>query len=998
MTNNTSESQLNSLIDPEIKDDELYNIIQKLSATSNIKNILEIGSSSGGGSTEAFVKGIQDNPCKPSLYCMEVSQVRFKQLQQTYSYNSFVKCYNLSSIAVESFPSKSEVTEFYNKNKTNLNKYPLDEVLRWLDQDIEYVKNSGVSGNGIKKIKEANNIDYFDLVLIDGSEFTGNVELDEVYGAKIIILDDANSFKNHESHQRLLKDEDYILVRQNFTLRNGYSIFKRKDLGYIFSELPINFFTIVLNGEPFIEYHIEILKQLPFKWHWHIVEGVAELKHDTAWSIDLGGKVTNDIHNKGLSKDGTSEYINVLSQQYPENITIYRKPEGVFWDGKREMVEAPLHKITEECLLWQVDVDELWTVEQICKARQLFVENPEKTAAYYWCQYFVGENLIVSTRNCYSQNPQQEWLRTWRFKPEYTWEAHEPPILVDSNNQNVAKINPFLHEETEKHRLIFQHYAYVIPEQLKFKEIYYGYKNAESQWLKLQESDILPLFLGEYLPWVTDETMVDSAEALGIVTIAQKNNQNGNWKFLSSLEIQEKYLHTKQEKVFPIVAIDAVFFQFLNTGIARVWRSLFEEWLKSGFAKHILILDRDGTAPRISGIRYRKIAPLDYSKTGIDSQILQKICDEEGVDIFMSTYYTTPISTPSVFLAYDMIPEVMNIDLSIPVWREKHYSIIHACKHITISHSTASDVARFFPKINLDSISIAYPGIKDTFSPASEEEIEQFKNKYQILKPYFIVVGDRIGCQGYKNVEYFFKAFAQLDNKNDLSIVCVGGNPNLEAEMSNLVPNISTHVIKLSDEELKVAYSGAISLVYPSLYEGFGLPVLEAMACGCPVIACKTSSIPEVAGEAAIYVNGYDVNELVDALSRVQDSYLRESLVANGLEQAKKFSWQKMAKVIELALKEVSQNIKENTIDLASNSWFEPLRCEQVYMQREYERLQTEHKKSYQQLQGEYQQLQEEYQKLTHLAREALINISAMESSKFWKLRKAWFNIKKYLV
>ena len=190
MTNNTSESQLNSLINPEIKDDELYNIIQKLSATSNIKNILEIGSSSGGGSTEAFVRGIQDNPCKPFLYCMEISQVRFNQLQQTYSYNSFVKCYNLSSIAVESFPSKSEVIEFYNKNKTNLNKYPLDEVLRWLDQDIEYVKNAGVSGNGIKKIKDANNIDYFDLVLIDGSEFTGNVELDEVYGAKIIILDE----------------------------------------------------------------------------------------------------------------------------------------------------------------------------------------------------------------------------------------------------------------------------------------------------------------------------------------------------------------------------------------------------------------------------------------------------------------------------------------------------------------------------------------------------------------------------------------------------------------------------------------------------------------------------------------------------------------------------------------------------------------------------------------------------------------------------------------
>ena len=982
---NNQTSQLNSLIAPEIKNDELYNIIQMIASKTKINSILEIGSSSGGGSTEAFVKGIKENPHKPYLYCMEVSQIRFAKLQQTYSYTNFVKCYNLSSIAVENFPKEEEVINFYNKHQTNLNKYPLDEVIRWLNQDIDYVRNSGVSGNGIKKIKEENNIDYFDLVLIDGSEFTGNVELDEVYGAKIIILDDTNIFKNYEAHQRLLKDEDYILVHQNLNLRNGYSIFKKKGVESIFSELPIHFFTIVLNGQPFIEYHIEIFKQLPFKWHWHIIEGVAQLKHDTAWSVSLGGKVTDDIHNQGLSKDGTTEYINTIAQQHPENITIYRKPEGQFWDGKKEMVQAPLVNIQEECLLWQVDVDELWTVEQISSARQLFIEYPEKTAAYYWCWYFFGEELVVSTRNCYTQNIQREWLRTWRFKPEYTWEAHEPPILVQrfSNNKikDIAKINPFSHEETEKHNLLFEHYAYVLPEQLKFKETYYGYKDAESQWLKLQKPEILPVFLSEYLSWVTDETMVDNAEFLGIVPIAQKDDQSDNWKFLSSLEIKEKLIDIKKEKVFPLVAIDAVFFQFLNTGIGRVWRSLFEEWLKSGFAKHILILDRDGTAPRISGIRYRKILPLDYNKTAIDSQLLQKVCDEEGVDLFMSTYYTTPISTPSVFLAYDMIPEVMNLDLSLPVWREKYYSILHACKHITISQNTASDLAKFFPEIALDSISVAYPGIKTLFSIAAEEEINQFKNNNKISKPYFIVVGDRLGCQGYKNVEYFFKAFSQLDNKNDLSIVCVGGNPQLEPKMANLVTNTSTYMLKLSDEDLKVAYSGAIALVYPSLYEGFGLPILEAMACGCPVITCKTASIPEVGGDAVIYVSEYNIKELVTALSKVQHPDIRSSLVNAGLEQAGKFSWSKMAEKVVEVLMQIAQNIQKQNISVTPSLW------------KEFRTLQTE----FQNLQSQLQSDSKSQLKYPAQLKQALDLINAMETSKFWQLRTSWFNLKKLL-
>ena len=107
-------------------------------------------------------------------------------------------------------------------------------------------------------------------------------------------------------------------------------------------DLPLHFFTIVLNGKPFIEKHISTFEKLLFPWHWHIIEGVAALKHDTAWSLANGGHIDDTLHNNGLSNDGTSEYLDVLARKYPDRVTIYRKNSGEFWDGKLEMVQAPL--------------------------------------------------------------------------------------------------------------------------------------------------------------------------------------------------------------------------------------------------------------------------------------------------------------------------------------------------------------------------------------------------------------------------------------------------------------------------------------------------------------------------------------------------------------------------------------------------------------------------------------------------------------------------------
>ncbi|MEZ2320221.1 MAG: glycosyltransferase [Microcoleus sp.] len=363
-----------------------------------------------------------------------------------------------------------------------------------------------------------------------------------------------------------------------------------------------------------------------------------------------------------------------------------------------------------------------------------------------------------------------------------------------------------------------------------------------------------------------------------------------------------KNMHLQSSNNSLLVAVDGIFFQLNNTGIARVWKSLLEEWVKDGFAKDIIVLDRAGTAPKISGIRYHLIPEYNYDDTDRDRQILQQVCDEEGVDVFTSTYYTTPLSTPSVFMGYDMIPELMEQNPDHPMWREKHRGIRHASAYVTISENTKRDLAGCFPNILVDSITVAHCGIDSNFTPVSQEEIIEFTLKYEIRRPYFLVVGERLGWQKYKNTTIFFEAFYNMPNWQDLEIVCIGSSLQMEDEIKVHVKDNRVHLLRLSDTELKAAYSGAVALVYPSLYEGFGMPVAEAMACGCPVITCPYASLPEVGGNAVLYVNGRDVNELVEAMIKVQQQEMRESPIRLGLEQSKQFSWSKMAEIVKSVL------------------------------------------------------------------------------------------------
>jgi hypothetical protein len=134
----------------------------------------------------------------------------------------------VSSVPVEAFVTSEEVTAAYSRLPALRNQASLREVLKWLEWNKGYLGRSGVRSDGLRFIKQQHAITTFDMVLIDGSEFTGRAELDETYGARLILLDDVRTLKNEFNYERLRADPRYALIKENLTLRNGYAVFQRR--------------------------------------------------------------------------------------------------------------------------------------------------------------------------------------------------------------------------------------------------------------------------------------------------------------------------------------------------------------------------------------------------------------------------------------------------------------------------------------------------------------------------------------------------------------------------------------------------------------------------------------------------------------------------------------------------------------------------------------------------------------------------------------------------
>ena len=322
-----------------------------------------------------------------------------------------------------------------------------------------------------------------------------------------------------------------------------------------------------------------------------------------------------------------------------------------------------------------------------------------------------------------------------------------------------------------------------------------------------------------------------------------------------------------------------------------------------------------------------------------DALLLQRICDEEGAGLFVSTYYTAPIGTPSLMLVYDMIPERLGLDMSDPVWDEKRRAIEHASSYACISENTRRDLVELEPSTAGRPAHVVLLGVDEIFSPATEGEVAAFRREHSLPCPYVLAVGERRGVEGYKNVELVFRAFDRWAGAEECDIVCVGGHPEIEPELRGRAPKARITRLDLTDAQLRLAYAGAIALAYPSRYEGFGLPIIEAMASGCPVIATSVASVPEVAGDAALYVDPDDPADLARALDLVREPARRAAMVAAGLQRAATFSWPQAASTFASLLVEATQAETASETSARAAVW-QPIREMQARAQAQKRAMQ----------------------------------------------------------
>jgi glycosyltransferase involved in cell wall biosynthesis len=352
------------------------------------------------------------------------------------------------------------------------------------------------------------------------------------------------------------------------------------------------------------------------------------------------------------------------------------------------------------------------------------------------------------------------------------------------------------------------------------------------------------------------------------------------------------------------VVIDGVIFQLQRGrgfGISRLWRSLLAELGRGSFASRILLLDRDGTAPEISGITTRRTAGYRIGSAAEGAAALDALCRQAGAGLFISTYYTCTRETPSLLTLYDMIPEreqAAGPSCANPEWRDKRLAVDFAAAYAAISRSTADDLNRFYPRSASRPREVIPCAAAGVFREHSAEEVAAFRAARGLIKPYFMLVGRR---DPHKNQQLFFDAFSRLPDRDRYAVVMAGGGRQ-DPQWQALLGGADAFSGFFPDDQLPLLYSGALALVYPSLYEGFGLPLLEAMQSGCPVITCHNSSIFEVAGNAALYVDERDPADLAGKLLAVQDPGVRRYLLESGRERARRFSWEKSARLLEAAI------------------------------------------------------------------------------------------------
>jgi glycosyltransferase involved in cell wall biosynthesis len=240
-------------------------------------------------------------------------------------------------------------------------------------------------------------------------------------------------------------------------------------------------------------------------------------------------------------------------------------------------------------------------------------------------------------------------------------------------------------------------------------------------------------------------------------------------------------------------------------------------------------------------------------------------------------------------------------------------SVERSARIITISKNSKSEISKFYglPKSEID---IVYPGIDQSiFFRWPKNEVEKVKARYGIYGKYILFVGN---IEPRKNLKNLLLAYEKLDDKTrtEYSILLVGARGWLDDEIFDIIERLrlaGNHIQQpndyVTDRDRVAIYSGASLFVYPSQYEGFGIPPLEAMACGVPTITSDNSSLPEAVGNGARQVSAGSVDQLTQAIKEVlQDKKEQQVLIEKGFKQVDKFSWEQEAKKLLKTFKDIS--------------------------------------------------------------------------------------------
>lgn len=343
-------------------------------------------------------------------------------------------------------------------------------------------------------------------------------------------------------------------------------------------------------------------------------------------------------------------------------------------------------------------------------------------------------------------------------------------------------------------------------------------------------------------------------------------------------------------------------------GISRVFAELARQFTSGAFDVQLTPL----TAPIVNRYvlddphltRALRARPARNEWTAL-ARYGTRLRTHPNADIVHNTFYLPHGLAPTrgakrVVTVYDMIPELLpqtrrRLDL---MTLKRRY--VDAADHvICISEATKKDLLSVYPEVQAP-VSVIYLGVDEKFVPDQEPLPDLPEN-------YILMVGHR---GQYKDASVLFRAFGAIAARyRDVHLVCIGGGPFNRDEKALLERlGIAARVRQdvLSDPRMPAAYANALAFVFPSRHEGFGLPVLEAMACGTPTITAEATSLPEVGGDAARYFPVGDDETLAQVLTEVlDDAALRAELSKRGIRRAAQFSWRRTAEATMRAYEQV---------------------------------------------------------------------------------------------